>query len=99
MKGKTEKIYIVPGNVNSYFLFIHRLFMYGYIKHVSKELQVLIIHPEQVRGIYGEVFVLFGAAQNDYYSEIRLQLQLRSKVLKVHECSPVISQKDFIQLF
>lgn len=96
---KEEKIYIVPGNLNQYFQFIHRLYMFKFIKRVSKELQVLIIHPDQIRGIQGKVLVLTGAYENQFYDEIRLQLQLRGKVLQVHECSPEATLKDLSQVF
>lgn len=96
---KEEKIYIIPGNLNSYFLFIDKLFKYKYIKKVSKELQVLIIHPDQLRGIQGKVFLLSDAYKNSQFPQIQLQLQLRAKVLQVFECSPVVSEVDFLKLF
>lgn len=96
---KEEKIYIVPGNLNQYFQFIHRLYMFRLIKKVSKELQVLIIHPDQIKGIQGKVFVLEGAGKNEKFAEIFFQLQLRGKVLQVHECSLQATFKDLSQYF
>jgi hypothetical protein len=94
------KIYIIAPTFTAYFIFIQKLFEYKFIKEASKERQILVLFPEQLRGIKKQIiFLLDGAEkQNPKFKDINQVLQERKGRNTVIGCSPVINQGDFAKL-